>query len=931
MNIKKNIALLLSVLLFCNGSILSAQASRSIPFDFILDTDVEAIESPTYGADWQQQKGADHTMGETTPDEASPSVATQSISTRVSYQFETSNITMYQGQKVYVRSNMPDRGYNGSEQIVCPVGGTKIVSNQLEEDGMVMLELHGITPGYYEIQFVYRNENLPGYPQGKSNILRITVKKPEGFIQKLYPLNNLSLIVGDSDRLTTNFFEGIEERLGFLPNRDHVDWISSRPDILMVGNTKKDKGVITAVAAGSAVITARSKCGNYQVTKTMVVNAPYTPVNSVTLTQPSSDLQVNQTMSLQASVLPSNATEPGISWSSTNDNIATVNAQGVVTANAVGSVVITAESQSNQQAKKSVTLNITPIPVASVRITTPVSTVLSVGETLCLNHTLLPNNATNTSIKWESEHPSIARVDENSGAVTAISEGSTKIKVTSIFDLNKFDTIELQITRPYIPLDSISILPPSTTSLFVGETLQLESRVLPENTDDSSVIWRSNNPSVATIDSDSGSITAVRSGIAEIVLESRSDPSKRAMINISVSVELTSITINTYATINPGETNTLNIMTEPANVSENFSWHSEQAGIAIIDQNGQITGISPGNTRIYAEAPNGVRSNYCFVTVRRVQQHIPLENLSFDSDSRTISVGQSISLIPIYVPENATNQNISQWISTDSDVADFIDGVVTAKAEGYTFAIAKSEENGLIAFCQIEVTQDVQEIQPESIHLLETGILQMNIGEQVIPQYEVLPVNATNKNVVLYSMSPSVISVNTEGRLVGLSEGVALIKIQTVVGNKSVYIQVNVSGQTQLPQQPEGNLSLIATALSDREASVANGAAKAIDGVQSTRWLTSPGTRSCFLELNFTQEVQFNTVHIEQFSAKINEFDIEVYFNGQWEPVYHGNGISGNKSLDAVFNTITASKLRFHIQSTYASQPSILEFEVYKN
>jgi uncharacterized protein YjdB len=120
-----------------------------------------------------------------------------------------------------------------------------------------------------------------------------------------------------------------------------VSWSSSNTPVATVAN-----GVVTAVVAGTATITVTTADGNKTATCTVTVNSTATiAVSSVTLNQTSATLNVGGTLTLTPTVLPANATNKAVTWSSSNSAIATVTDNGTVIALTTGTAVIIATTQ----------------------------------------------------------------------------------------------------------------------------------------------------------------------------------------------------------------------------------------------------------------------------------------------------------------------------------------------------------------------------------------------------------------------------------------------------------------------------------------------------------------------------------------------------------------------------------------------------------
>lgn len=167
------------------------------------------------------------------------------------------------------------------------------------------------------------------------------------------------------------------------------------------------------------------------VTNISITNKPTSIINSVQLI---------------ISVLPSNATNKAVTWSSSNTSIATVNSTGLVTVIAAGTVTITATSQADSSISDSANIicSLSNIAVTSIDVTGLNSGI--VGDNIQLTASVLPSNATNKSVTWSSSNTSVATVN-SSGLVTIISAGTVIITATSQADNTKSDSITIQCSN----------------------------------------------------------------------------------------------------------------------------------------------------------------------------------------------------------------------------------------------------------------------------------------------------------------------------------------------------------------------------------------------------------------------------------------------------------------------------------------------------
>lgn len=159
---------------------------------------------------------------------------------------------------------------------------------------------------------------------------------------------------------------------------------------------------------------------------------------------------LNQTFSLSATVTPENAEEKAVGWNSNNMSVVTVDKDGKITAVGKGSAEVFCFLKSNGEvfAKCSVTVQIPDtqpeptkpepkptepevVKVSGITLNPDISLKIEEGNSSKITATVVPSNATNSSVKWVSSSPDVATVDD-SGNVTALKAGSTTITCTAV-------------------------------------------------------------------------------------------------------------------------------------------------------------------------------------------------------------------------------------------------------------------------------------------------------------------------------------------------------------------------------------------------------------------------------------------------------------------------------------------------------------------
>lgn len=201
-----------------------------------------------------------------------------------------------------------------------------------------------------------------------------------------------------------------------------ISWKSSATDIATV-----NEGVVTAVSVGTATITATTQDGNHSASCEVIVEKGTIIVTGITLDQSDISLAVGESAQLTATVAPADATDGSVSWSSSDETVATVDETGKVTATGKGEAVITATTTDQGL---SATCKVTvAIPATGITCDQENVTLLD-GASIKLNFKVLPEDASNKDIKVVSSDPSVATVD-NDGTVKGIKTGTAVITATT--------------------------------------------------------------------------------------------------------------------------------------------------------------------------------------------------------------------------------------------------------------------------------------------------------------------------------------------------------------------------------------------------------------------------------------------------------------------------------------------------------------------
>ncbi len=288
-----------------------------------------------------------------------------------------------------------------------------------------------------------------------------------------------------------------------------VNWSSSNNSIATVN----ENGLVTAISPGDAVITATTTDGSNLSASCYVTVIQL--ATSISLKETDAIIYTGNSLQLAATVLPSTTSNPSVTWSSSNTNVATVSSSGLVTAKSTGNAVITANTSDGSNLSAS--CNVTVKQLATAISLNRTSATLYLDQTLQLTATVLPNSATDKSVVWSSSDNSIAVVT-STGLVTAIAPGNATITATTDDGSNLSASCEITV-KAYVT--SLTLDPPETT-ILEGDTIILSPIILPNYATNQSLNWSSNNTNIATV---SNGVVVGRSGGEATISASTSDGS----------------------------------------------------------------------------------------------------------------------------------------------------------------------------------------------------------------------------------------------------------------------------------------------------------------------------------------------------------------------------------------------------------------------
>lgn len=475
-------------------------------------------------------------------------------------------------------------------------------------------------------------------------------------------------------------------------------------------------------------------------------------------------MTVSQTRQITTTILPSNAFNKTLSWSSSNTGVATVNSSGLITSVAVGSATITVQATDGSNVYNTISVSVSANPIIITGLSLiPNSRTLAPGATSQLSAAIVPSNASNKTLTWLSSNTSIATVN-SSGLVTAVAVGTANISATSTDGSNRTGTCIITVA---IAATSIS-LNRTTATMHPGDTLTLVATVLPSNATNKTVTWSSNSPN-ATVNA-SGTITAISLG-SPVITARCGSLTAICVVSITIAVESVSV-FPTSISIGTGTTRLIKATVLPSNAAAKaVTWSSANPSIATVSNSGLITGISSGSTIITVQTVDMARTATVAVSV-----FIGVQSVSLNSTNISLGRGLTFQSVATVLPANAANKIVS-WRSLQPSVATVSNtGLITAVGNGSSIITVTTQDGNKSASALVRVST------------LASGV-SLNRTTLTLPRTAtfrlistVLPNNASIKTVSWSSNNVNIATVSSTGQVRGITPGTAIITATTTDG-----------------------------------------------------------------------------------------------------------------------------------------------------
>ena len=458
----------------------------------------------------------------------------------------------------------------------------------------------------------------------------------------------------------------------FTPNNasnKNVDYQSLDEGVVTVS----EKGQVTGVGAGDAIIQCQAEDGGFIATCMVHVE------NAIefSLSPATREIAVGRSFKLKKVTNPENAKKTA-EWSTSNSSIARVDASGKVTGRRIGSCTITCRlTKYNQSARCKV-----KVAKLKSKVTIDKKNIrLGVGQTYRLKKTVTSNDTSLPEVTWKSANKKVAKVSSG-GKITGKKEGLTKITVTTNDSVRAKATCKVRVIQRVsgISLNSDYMV------CYVGRSKKLKAKYKPSNATIKKVKWTSGDENIARV-TGSGKVRGIAEGNTYITATTTDGSNKRARCFVKVldEVPVTSIVVaQTELTLQRGDSRNLTYKVLPDNTSDSLEFASDNERVAKVNKKGRVTAVGTGDATITILATSGASSTVDVNVVALNKTDLVMRQ--YDSESLTVF---------------GTADTVT-WYTSNARVATVDNGRIVGRSEGITYVYAYV--NGCRLSCRVTIT-----------------------------------------------------------------------------------------------------------------------------------------------------------------------------------------------------------------------------------
>lgn len=599
-----------------------------------------------------------------------------------------------------------------------------------------------------------------------------------------------TIVVNVRNRLTSIAFGSKAEYISvgssktvdvqFTPSENinsNVTFSSSDTTIFTVSK----EGVITGVKEGVAMLSCVAEDLGQEGAITCMVYVTSSQVSATDFAiVPNEDtVYIGKTLQLTPVFTPENVTDRDVTWTTSDETKATVDANGVVTGVEEGTAVITATYKDTTNDNRVwtgtciVTVEKAPVSATGFEVT-PVTQNIVCGKKFTIKPQFTPEDTTNQNVIYQSLDETVVTVDSK-GVVTGVGPGDAIVQCTAE-DGGFNATVAVHVEK------AVDFkLSPSTRELALGHSFTPKKVIKPTSANKTAT-WKSSNTSIATVSS-SGKVKAKKIGTCTITCtltkyrQSAKCKVKVRKLHTTVKLNKSNIRIGLNQSYKLKATVKSNAGKLPG-----VKWKSSNSRVLKVSSSGKITAKRVGVARVTVMTKDAIHAKAsCKVRViRRVS------SIRLNTNYTVCYVGRSKKLHAILKPASASVKGV-KWTSSDNKIVQVnSSGKIWGIAEGDAYITATTTDgSNKKARCFVKVVEPV----PVTSIVIAQQDVTMKRGDKMKLSYSVLP-SDTSDSIKFSSDNKRVATVDSKGNITAVGTGNATI---TILATSGVTSTVNVN------------------------------------------------------------------------------------------------------------------------------------------
>lgn len=327
-------------------------------------------------------------------------------------------------------------------------------------------------------------------------------------------------------------------------------------------------------------------------------------------------------------------------------------------------------------------------------------------------------------------------------------------------------------------------------SVKKDSTIKLIPIVKPSSLSSDKLTWTSSDLSIATVDGN-GVVKGLKEGTVTITVTASNGIVASCVVTVvlnDINVEKIKLTPNESVIKNGTITQVIAEISPKNATNRDLIWTSSDPKIAIVDANGYVKGLKEGTVTITAKTKDG---KVVASTTISIQENL-IESISFSQENISVKKDNTVKLVPIIKPSSLSSSKLT-WTSSDSSVATVDENGIVKGLKNGTTTITVTTSSGMKASCIVTVTTDNIDVKEIKLTPNES-VVKTGSTTQVIA--EIIPNNATNRDLIWESSNPSIATVDGNGIVKGLKSGTITITAKTKDGKvvASTTITIETTG-----------------------------------------------------------------------------------------------------------------------------------------